>query len=277
MPRPVTPFRPVDKAIVGEIEASPDYQNFRPSGSGNYLLIYTLAGSGRITDESGSSFATQPGDALLYEPSAYQDYQIADRDERWHLYYSHFMPSSDTIELLRWRQRISNGSVASLSTKARFEVETAFKAAITDQRSRLSIATELVYSHLRRILLWISESDTQGNRAAIDPRIEKALALLSKSPAAPLSIKMLAARCSLSVSRFSHLFKKETGHTPQRVWEAFRIEEAKTLLTFTSLSIAEISDRLGYSDPFYFSTRFRKAAGSSPRNYRAEKSKPVPH
>lgn len=45
--------------------------------------------------------------------------------------------------------------------------------------------------------------------------------------------------------------------------------EARRDLVYTSLTIAQISFRLGFSDPAYFSRFFAKRAGLSPSDYRA--------
>ena len=48
----------------------------------------------------------------------------------------------------------------------------------------------------------------------------------------------------------------------------FRIQKAKELLIGTSLKLYEISDRVGYSDPKYFSKVFRDTTGQLPADYR---------
>lgn len=48
-----------------------------------------------------------------------------------------------------------------------------------------------------------------------------------------------------------------------------RLTEARRLLAFTLLPVAEIGYRLGFPDPAYFSRRFRAATGESPSVYRA--------
>jgi transcriptional regulator GlxA family with amidase domain len=48
-----------------------------------------------------------------------------------------------------------------------------------------------------------------------------------------------------------------------------RLNRARQLLGWTSLSIKEIAAEVGYHDPFYFSARFRKHLGKSPRAFRA--------
>ncbi|MBQ7363709.1 MAG: helix-turn-helix transcriptional regulator [Clostridia bacterium] len=46
------------------------------------------------------------------------------------------------------------------------------------------------------------------------------------------------------------------------------ISEASELVTNTNLPFLEISERLGFSDQFYFSRRFKQKYGLSPREYR---------
>ncbi len=49
-----------------------------------------------------------------------------------------------------------------------------------------------------------------------------------------------------------------------------RVRRACELLRATHLGMAEIADRCGFHDVFYFSAAFKKATGKSPKAYRAE-------
>jgi transcriptional regulator, AraC family len=44
--------------------------------------------------------------------------------------------------------------------------------------------------------------------------------------------------------------------------------EAKRSLLYTSMTVSQISDYLGFSDATYFSRFFRRATGASPRGFR---------
>jgi len=46
------------------------------------------------------------------------------------------------------------------------------------------------------------------------------------------------------------------------------IQEARRLLTFTSMSITEIGYALGFKDPAYFSRFFRRNTGLTANQYR---------
>lgn len=64
------------------------------------------------------------------------------------------------------------------------------------------------------------------------------------------------------------LFRQITGKTITEFLRQFRIEKAKRLLLYTSLSITEIAYEVGYSNSQYFSKIFSKVEGMEPRAFR---------
>jgi two-component system, response regulator YesN len=85
-----------------------------------------------------------------------------------------------------------------------------------------------------------------------------------------LSLIEVAARVNLSSSHFSGVFSQETGQTFKEYLTGIRIKKAKELLRMTTLRSAEISYQVGYSDPHYFSSVFRKNTGLSPTEFRLQ-------
>ncbi len=73
-----------------------------------------------------------------------------------------------------------------------------------------------------------------------------------------------------SCSRFyiSHRFKKFTGLSFREYLNNIRIEDAKSLLAYSNLSVSEISYSIGFNDSNYFSNVFKKQVGFSPIAYR---------
>jgi AraC-like DNA-binding protein len=63
-------------------------------------------------------------------------------------------------------------------------------------------------------------------------------------------------------------FQKLTGQSPRQYWIEMRIQEAKEQLLWSDLSIASISEGLGFTDAQYFSRVFCQHNGCSPRKYR---------
>lgn len=74
----------------------------------------------------------------------------------------------------------------------------------------------------------------------------------------------------VSVPHLSRSCREVLGHSAARVIQDRLIIEARRDLVYTSLTVAQISFRLGFSDPAYFSRFFAKRAGISPSDYRSK-------
>ena len=82
----------------------------------------------------------------------------------------------------------------------------------------------------------------------------------------------LAAMVHVSSGYLGRIFKKETGHALTDYIIKKRIFVAKQLLIKTSLSITDISTRVGISYSSYFTKIFKEQVGVTPQEYR-QKSK----
>jgi AraC-like DNA-binding protein len=86
----------------------------------------------------------------------------------------------------------------------------------------------------------------------------------------PITRETLARRFHLSSGHLASVFKGFTGQSPINYLLHLRIEQASRLLASTSLSVTEISHRVGYDDPAYFSRIFKQQQSISPQQYRQE-------
>jgi two-component system response regulator YesN len=78
----------------------------------------------------------------------------------------------------------------------------------------------------------------------------------------------VADHVGLSASYFSSIFSHGVGETFVEYLTKLRIERAKELLRTTNMYLYEIAEAVGYNDPHYFSTAFKRVAGHSPSDYR---------
>lgn len=77
-----------------------------------------------------------------------------------------------------------------------------------------------------------------------------------------------AAALAITPGHLNRLCRSALGVSASRHIEALTMTEARRLLAFTRLSVAETGYRLGFGDPSYFSRRFRAVTGQSPSDYR---------
>ena len=83
-----------------------------------------------------------------------------------------------------------------------------------------------------------------------------------------LSTDGLAERLGLSSNYLREIFRDSMGVTMSNYINEIRCERASEMLLETSLSIAEISDRIGLSNQNYFFTLFKKFKNLTPQQYR---------
>jgi AraC-like DNA-binding protein len=71
-------------------------------------------------------------------------------------------------------------------------------------------------------------------------------------------------------NNLNQLVKKATGLTAKQTINKRLVLEAKSLLVSTALSIKEIAYKLGFEDPNYFISFFKKEQHATPAHYRTE-------
>jgi AraC family transcriptional regulator of arabinose operon len=263
-PRAITPHVPANPLVCGEfLRQDANYTNWRPRGSGDWLLIYTLSGAGRIATAEGSVRLGE-GEAILYRPGAMQDYATDPGAGQWSLRWAHFVPKPQWQPWLAWPEAKPGAPRAEFSAAAARRFAEALRRMLAASRLEGEGATELAMNALEEALLWAFR-DLAGDRwLTLDTRIRKATAYLEGDPARPFSLAEVAQHCGLSASRFSHLFKQQMQMTPRQFSEKLRLELAQQLLANTGLSVREVAYKAGFEDPLYFSRRFVRAFGRTP-------------
>ncbi|WP_206681263.1 AraC family transcriptional regulator [Actinomadura sp. J1-007] len=99
--------------------------------------------------------------------------------------------------------------------------------------------------------------------------IERTIEAMQRNLSEQITVDDMARVAMFSKFYFTRIFRDSTGLSPGKFLSALRLQEAKRLLTATSLSIAEISNRVGYSSVGTFSSRFKTNVGVAPTVYRA--------
>jgi two-component system response regulator YesN len=114
----------------------------------------------------------------------------------------------------------------------------------------------------------LTQSIAAGAFPEKNPEISTAVAFMKQNYHRDITLPEIAATVAISPGYLTKLFKEHCNQTVMDFLERIRIEQALKLLKETNLSIKEITGRVGYRDPNYFSKVFKKVTHSSPTEIR---------
>ena len=96
--------------------------------------------------------------------------------------------------------------------------------------------------------------------------VTRAVAFLQQHFTEDVSLTDMARYTAVSPEHFSRLFKKETGFGFREYLNLLRLQKAEQLLKqFREATVAEIAAECGFADSNYFSVKFKKMYGISPK------------
>lgn len=141
-----------------------------------------------------------------------------------------------------------------------------------EQISRNKTHSAPICYHLLNALLIIlitqlpQEKLIQRNK--FDTSFQKCMSFIDEHFTENISVEELSNIANMSISGFSHHFKKVMGLSPLQYLIHLKIGLGQKLLITTDKSITEISMSLGYDNVSHFNNQFKKFVGTSPQNYR---------
>ncbi|MGF6393694.1 helix-turn-helix domain-containing protein [Pseudomonas plecoglossicida] len=83
-----------------------------------------------------------------------------------------------------------------------------------------------------------------------------------------LSVEEFSARLNIPSLQLNQLCRALCGQTALQVLHQRLLLEARRNLVYTRMSIGQLSDSLGFSDPTYFARFFKRLSGETPNGYR---------
>ncbi|BAN48850.1 helix-turn-helix domain-containing protein [Metapseudomonas resinovorans] len=153
-------------------------------------------------------------------------------------------------------------------------LDTLFEA-ISREYARQEPGRELMLQSLISVLLvWIgrralerTRSDTQQqDRGRL--HLQEFTRLLEQHFREHLPIEHYAQRLGISAAHLNALCRRLAGQSALQMINQRLLLEAKRCLVYTAMTINQVSDSLGFSEPAYFSRFFKRGTGQSPKAFR---------
>lgn len=260
-------LRGLSPTDAGYFPTAVDHYVERPRGAPTTLLILCMRGRGWVKF-AGETRTIEVGDLVWLPAREAHVYGAADEDP-WSIAWAHFAGE----EVAAWQELLRAAAGAEgpvfrlppdrLDEIALDQVYPALEhgyalrrqvAAAAALRGALSAAVELA----------MDRPDVRPARDRVVASIEK----LRHDWRRAHRLEELATSAGLSVTHYTTLFRRHTGFAPIDFLIRLRVQQACRLLDTTRLTIAEIAERVGYQDPYYFTRCFRRVMNCAPRRYR---------
>jgi AraC-like DNA-binding protein len=237
--------------LAGISETQEPYRVVRTHPNFGQVLVCT-GGEGMVLKEDKWEKCTA-GMVLLTPPTHTSAY-YASRNSVWEIAWMHLaadieMPWPDTVLLLTADTEPFCHVILGLYRESIGAADVA----------HLSVWAELLLLEARRLL-----HDLGGHTNRLSTLWEA----VEQDLAHHWTSGDLAERAFLSRGQLQVVCQQATGHSPMEHVTFLRMRRAAILLVSANYSIQQVAEAVGYTNPFAFSTMFKRVMGMPPSRYR---------
>jgi AraC-like DNA-binding protein len=245
-----------DVLCKNESEVLPLFK--RKSRHSNGLVFYVKGGHS-ITTENGREYVTAEGD-LLYLPygSSYENRVLGSGIEFYEINFEIFDNGEPTVLF---------DEVYILPRGWAYSFLQYFTEIYNLYRAKPHAYKVTALANLLQLLSAVLRHHDNGSAESVARgRILFALDYFKDRYYEKKSIGEIAKMGNMSISNLEKSFLAATGKTPSEYRNSLRIEYSKALLA-GGFPIAEVAERVGFSDVYYFAKTFKRYTGITPGMY----------
>jgi AraC-like DNA-binding protein len=251
---------------VGYFPRATGHLRERTQGVDQAIFIYCVRGAGWC-ELNGTRHIVRTGEVLVVPPVTPHVYG-ADDKKPWTIYWFHAQGALIQNYLTELNVSFEQ-PVVFLGEDPQWlalfeEVLGALEHGYTQQQllhASHALAYLLAITIRHRHESWREQPDAPQ-------KIAQTIAYMKQHLDQALQLDTLAALANLSRSRYTALFKEQTGFAPIDYFNRLRMHSACQLLDTTAMSVKDIATSLGYDDQLYFSRVFKLVTDASPTEYR---------
>jgi len=135
---------------------------------------------------------------------------------------------------------------------------------------------QMIRTHLEQLLILLIRHEQDSRNLRLFPSkesmenhlISQMLQLIDENLYKKISVEQICDMFSYSRAYLSKIFKLSTDYTILEYILAQKIKEAKKLIREGNMNFTQISDKLAFENPHYFSRVFKRIANMTPSDYK---------
>lgn len=155
-----------------------------------------------------------------------------------------------------------------INSHEREEFETLFRAIRTESNNR-DVIKALLVALLEKVKVIQNKFETIEKAIPTEYQLVNSFKrLVSNNFIEQKSVAFYAQQLNLTANYLNNRIKAHTGKTAKDHILERLLMEAKNMLLYTELDIAEVSFRLNFTEPSYFGKFFKKYTSQTPKDFR---------
>jgi AraC family transcriptional regulator, transcriptional activator of pobA len=239
-----------------------------------FQFFLIVAGGGR-TRIDGHEHRLEPGSAILLPPLTIHEFAFVDGTDG-------FVASIAEATLRRLFARepeaascLAQPVLLAPDEAAQRPISALLRAAHDEFGGNLTGRDPALSAHAELIALWFAREARRHRAVRESPQdasailVRRFLEQVENHFREQRPLTAYARELNVSVPHLSRCCRSVLGHAAARVIQDRLMIEARRDLVYTSSPVSQISFRLGFGDPAYFSRFFAARAGMPPSAYRA--------
>lgn len=240
----------------------------------DYWTVYITHGGAGVMLRDFDRTDLRHGDVLIMPPGQKATVKRdTDASDYWEIDTLSFRSNPASLKLLDWTFSESSPLVIHVSEGSQWERVKDIMFQLENTTYRHGHYTEQLCHNLienlliRFRLMW--ESGQEGK--VVDERLALVINHLLMHYQRQESLSDIARIVRLSPVRLNAIFHEQFGTSVMKWRDSLRLQKAKELLLFTELPINEVAEQVGYSDPLYFSRRYKQQFNVAPSVSRSQR------
>lgn len=225
----------------------------------SFLIAYTIEGKG-ILNYNSKTYNLVPRTCFFIDCSKYQNY-FNNSSENWKFCFVHFngrVANAIYQKFVNINGPVFMGDESLLSLLKKPEL-------IIQESSQF---TEIYHSEIISSIIssiFRCSLSEQKNKITL---IEKVIAYIENNFEKNITVNEIADRFYINSYYLQHLFKNTISYSIYEYILKLRLEKSQRLLVLSDYSVAEISEKVGFSSANNFIRFFKKKTGLTPMTFR---------
>ena len=230
-----------------------------------YMFHYVVNGCGAYS-LNGKHFPVKPGDTFLIYPNMQISY-LADQTDPWEYCWIGFDGADARILMDAAGYSLDKPVLHPNSPEKIHQLIMDIYQCRGQEIYQLISMTAKFYS----LLACLIEDAARKSQALTSltglAHAQRACDFIANNYSEPITIEDIASHANLSRSQLYRVFIKHISVSPLQYLREFRLRQACTIMQQHPESIKNIAYTVGFDNPLYFSTIFKRSIGKTPSEY----------